>query len=91
VAAKRGLGSRGGKRGRAREQLRQQILGQKASLDDTRLALRLIVRHAAATARSTFEEILRKNEQPLRERTLAGLDTEFPAWTRRLNVEEASQ
>jgi hypothetical protein len=69
-----------------REQLRQQILGQKASLDDTRLAFRLIVRHAAATARSTFEEILRKDEQPLRERTLAGLDSEFPAWTRRLNM-----
>ena len=69
-----------------REQLRQQILGQKASLDDTRLALRLIVRHAAGTARSTFEEILQKDEQPLRERTLAGLDGEFPAWTRSLSV-----
>jgi GTP-binding protein EngB required for normal cell division len=69
-----------------REQLRQRILGQKASLDDTRLALRLIVRHAAGTARSTFEEILRKDEQPLRERTLAGLASEFPAWTRSLSV-----
>ncbi len=69
-----------------REQLRQKILGEKASLDDTRLALRLIVRHAAGTARSTFEEILRKDEQPLRERTLAGLDREFPAWTRSLSV-----
>jgi hypothetical protein len=69
-----------------REQLRQKILGQKASLDDTRLALRLIVRHAAGTARSTFEEILRKDEQALRERTLAGLASEFPAWTRSLSV-----
>jgi GTP-binding protein EngB required for normal cell division len=69
-----------------REQLLQKILGQKASLDDTRLALRLIVRHAAGMARSTFEEILRKDEQPLRERTLAGLHSEFPAWTRSLNV-----
>ena len=44
------------------------------------------MRHAAGTARSTFEEILRKEEQPLRERTLAGLDSEFPAWTRSLSV-----
>ena len=69
-----------------REQLRQRILGQRASLDDTWLALRLIVRHAAGTARSTFEEILRKDGQPLRERTLAGLRSEFPAWTRSLSV-----
>ena len=33
----------------------QQILGQKESLDETRLALKLIVRHAAANTRSTFE------------------------------------
>ena len=69
-----------------REKLRQQILGQRASLDDTRLALRLIVRHAAGTARSAFEEILRKDELPLRERTLTGFASEFPAWTRSLSV-----
>ena len=44
------------------------------------------MRHAAGTARSAFEEILQKDEQPLRERTLAGLDSEFPAWTRSLSV-----
>jgi GTP-binding protein EngB required for normal cell division len=69
-----------------REQLRQRILGQKASLDDTRLALRLIVRHAAATARSAFEELLRGDEQPLRDRNLAELAREFPNWTRSLGV-----
>jgi hypothetical protein len=69
-----------------REQLRQKILGQRASLDDTRLALRLIVRHAAGTARSAFEEILRKDELPLRERTLTAFASEFPAWTRSLSV-----
>ncbi|MFB3778364.1 MAG: dynamin family protein [Bryobacteraceae bacterium] len=67
-----------------RDQLRQRILGQKESLDDTRLALRLIVRHAAGSARSTFEETLRKDEQPLAERVLAGLEREFPRWTRSL-------
>jgi hypothetical protein len=68
-----------------REQLRQRILGQKQSLDDTRLALRLIVRHAAGAARSTFEELLRRDEEPVRQRILAGLASEFPAWTRSLN------
>jgi GTP-binding protein EngB required for normal cell division len=69
-----------------REQLRQRILGQKESLDDTRLALRLIVRHAAGNARSTFESILKKDENPLVERTIAGLNTEFPGWTRSLSM-----
>ncbi len=69
-----------------REQLRQKILGQKESLDDTRLALRLVVRHAAATARSAFEEMLRRDEQPVRERVLAGLQNEFPKWTRSLST-----
>ena len=69
-----------------REQLRQRILGQKESLDDTRLALRLIVRHAAGTARSTFEVILQKDEQAVRESTLAGLGREFSGWTRSLST-----
>ena len=41
-----------------REELRRRILGQKESLDDTRLALKLIVRHATANTRSTFEALL---------------------------------
>jgi GTP-binding protein EngB required for normal cell division len=67
-----------------REQLRQKILGQKESLDDTRLALRLVVRHAAGAARSAFEELLRKDEEAVRQRILTGLAGEFPAWTRSL-------
>ena len=69
-----------------REELRRKILGQKETLDDTRLALRLTVRHAAGSARATFEELLRKDEMPLRERLLVELDREFPAWTRSLQV-----
>jgi len=56
----------------------------QASLDDSRLALRLIARHAAATVRVRFEELLRHDEQPVRQRLLAGLEREFPAWTRSL-------
>ncbi len=69
-----------------REELRRKILGQKEALDDTRLGLRLIVRHAAGTARATFEELLRKDETPVRQRVLLELNREFPAWTRSLQV-----
>jgi hypothetical protein len=69
-----------------REELRRKILGQKESLDDTRLALRLIVRHAAGTTRAIFEELLRADEAPVRHRLLAELDGEFQAWARSLRV-----
>ena len=69
-----------------REQLRERIVGQKESLDDTRLTLRLIARHAAAGARTAFEELLRRDEEPVRQRLLDGLEREFPAWTRSLSV-----
>jgi hypothetical protein len=61
-------------------------LGQKETLDDTRLALRLIARHAAANTRSAFEALLRDDELPIRRRLEATLDREFPAWTRSLNT-----
>jgi hypothetical protein len=69
-----------------RAQLRQRIVGRKESLDDTRLTLRLIARHAAAGARATFEEILRWDEAPVRQRLLDDLQREFSAWTRSLGV-----
>ena len=69
-----------------RIQLRERIVGQKESLDDTRLTLRLIARHAAAGARTTFEELLRRDESPVCQRLLDGLEREFPAWTRSLSV-----
>jgi GTP-binding protein EngB required for normal cell division/two-component sensor histidine kinase len=67
-----------------REELRGRIFGQKESLDDARLTLRLIARHARAGARAAFEEMLRPDESPVRQRLLDGLDREFPAWTRSL-------
>jgi GTP-binding protein EngB required for normal cell division len=69
-----------------REELRRKILGQKESLDDTRLALDLIVRHSAGTARSTFEAILRNDELAVSRKLQAGLDQEFPSWTRSLRL-----
>jgi len=69
-----------------REELRRRILGQKESLDDTRLALNLIVRHAAGSTRSTFEALLRSDEIPLRQKLQTSLDHEFPAWAKSLRI-----
>jgi GTP-binding protein EngB required for normal cell division len=69
-----------------REELRRKILGQKESLDDTRLALKLIVRHATANTRTTFEAFLHDDELPVRETLQAGLECEFPSWTRSLGI-----
>lgn len=69
-----------------REELRLRILGQKESLEETRLALKLIVRHATANTRSAFEALLRSDELPVREKLQQSLDHEFPSWTRSLRV-----
>jgi GTP-binding protein EngB required for normal cell division len=67
-----------------REELRLKILGRKEAIDDTRLGLRLIVRHATGATRSTFECCLEAEETPVRQWLLTGLDKEFPSWTRSL-------
>jgi len=69
-----------------REELRRKILGQRESLDDTRLALKLIVRHAAGTTRSTFEALLRSDELPVGQKLQASLDHEFPSWAKSLRI-----
>jgi GTP-binding protein EngB required for normal cell division len=69
-----------------RELLRRKIVGQQESVEDARLALRLIVRHEAALARSAFEALLEPEERPARQRLLEGLDREFPAWDRSLSA-----
>jgi hypothetical protein len=67
-----------------REELRLKILGRKEAIDDTRLGLRLIVRHATSATRTTFERCLEDEEPPARQRLLMGLEKEFPSWTRSL-------
>ena len=69
-----------------REELRLRILGQKESLDDTRLALKLIVRHATAHTRSTFEALLQPDELTVRKTLQESLDHEFPSWIRSLRI-----
>ena len=69
-----------------REQLRRKIVGQKEVLEETRLTLRLAARHAAGSTRATFEDLLRKDEETVRQRLLEALDREFPSWNRSLSV-----
>jgi len=69
-----------------REELRRRILGQKESLEDTRLGLKLIVHHATGMTRSAFEALLQPDEASVRERLQGGLNEQFPAWTRSLSL-----
>ena len=70
--------------------LRLKILGQAESLADMRTALRLIVRHAAGSTRSTFEALLLTEESPAKRRLLSELDTTFPAWLQSLAAATAA-
>ncbi len=64
-----------------RGQLKLKILGEKQSLGESKLALRLIVRHAAANTRSQYEKLLEKRERELKEKLLAEFTGRFPRWT----------
>lgn len=69
-----------------REHLRRKLLGEQESMDDTRLALKLIVRHTAGGARKTFENLLQPEEAGVRDRLQTALRREFPQWTSSLSV-----
>jgi GTP-binding protein EngB required for normal cell division len=69
-----------------RIELRAKILGEQESLEDARAAVKFIVRHAAGGTRSTFEDLLGKDETSIRQRLLSRLENEFPSWTRSLAV-----
>ncbi len=69
-----------------REQLRQRVLGEKAVLDDTRLGLELIVRHATATSRASIESRLRPEAEGIVKRLLSEFEAQFPGWTASLQT-----
>lgn len=69
-----------------RENLRRKLLGEKESLDDTRLALKLMVRHASGGVRKAFENLLQPDEDGVRERLQIALRHEFPNWTSSLGA-----
>lgn len=64
-----------------REELLRKVLGEKAALDDTRLGLELIVRHATATSRAAIESRLRPQAGEITRRLQRELEEKFPQWT----------
>lgn len=69
-----------------RAQLRQKILGQDGSLNDSRLTLQLIVRHRMGSIRTSFESLLQADEGSVLDRLLAGFQAEFTTWPRSLRL-----
>ena len=69
-----------------REELRRRVLGEKQALDDTRLGLELIVRHATAASRTAVESLLRPKAGDITRRLQRELEQKFPQWTSSLNT-----
>lgn len=69
-----------------REELRRRVLGEKAALDDTRLGLELIVRHATATSRAAIESRLRPEASEILRRLLREFEEKYPYWTASLQT-----
>ena len=64
-----------------REELLRRVLGEKAALDDTRLGLELVVRHATATSRAAIESRLRPQAADITRRLVRELEENFPQWS----------
>jgi GTP-binding protein EngB required for normal cell division len=60
--------------------LRRKILGEKQSLEDSKLALRLIVRHTITNTRTEYEKLLEKRERGIRDKLMADFEERFPDW-----------
>jgi GTP-binding protein EngB required for normal cell division len=69
-----------------RTELRRKILGSGDPAADTRLALRLLIRHAAAGTRPGLENLLRSEEAPVRQRLRADLRAQLPQWMTSLHA-----
>jgi len=69
-----------------RESLKRKILGEKQSLDDSKLSSRLILRHTATNTREEFARILNTHQHEIDSRLLDDFEREFPAWTKSLAV-----
>jgi GTP-binding protein EngB required for normal cell division len=69
-----------------RRTLERKILGEKRALEDSKLALRLIARHAAANSREQFARTLEAHEDEIDVRLLDEFEKRYPAWTRSLAV-----
>jgi GTP-binding protein EngB required for normal cell division len=69
-----------------RKLLHHRIVGEKEYIEGTRRNFRLATRHAAATSRTTLENLLQLDELPVRQRLLAEFNREFSSWTSSLRT-----
>jgi len=63
-----------------RQQVRRKILGDRQGLEDSRLALRLIVRHVSTNLRTGYEKLLESREREIRARLLGEFEQRWPQW-----------
>mgnify|MGYP000265344044 CR=1 FL=1 len=64
-----------------RRLVRQKILGDRQAIEDSRLALRLIVRHVSTNLRAGYETLLERRERELRDRLLDEFEDRWPGWS----------
>lgn len=64
--------------------LKQMVVGERAFLDETKMQLKLIARHAAGTTRSIIEKQMQSADKPIEARVSAELKERYPAWTKSL-------
>ena len=67
-----------------RQALKQQVVGEKEIVDETKSSVRLMVQYAAAGTRSMVANRLETHQSELERALLEGFESEFPKWTRSL-------
>jgi GTP-binding protein EngB required for normal cell division len=67
-----------------RQELKQQVIGEKEIVDEVKSAVRLVVQHAASRTRSMVSIQLETHQNDLERALLEAFESEFPKWTKSL-------
>ena len=67
-----------------RQELKQQVIGEKEIADEVKSAVRLVVQHAAAGTRAMVSNRLETHQNELERELLEAFESEFPKWTKSL-------
>ena len=67
-----------------REELKQQVVGEKEVVDEVKLQIRLVVQSAAARTRPAVSDRLETHQGELEQALVREFESEFPKWTRSL-------
>ena len=68
-----------------RQDLREQIVGEKEVVDEVKSQVRLVVQNAVAGTRSMVSNRLETHQKELAQALLQEFETEFPSWTKSLS------